>query len=66
MGDAGIEVVMIENNYKILSAPFLRNILLLTMLSLTMSFLIVAKKRANIKKGKLGMQPYATQASLEN
>ena len=64
MADAGIEAAMIANNYKILSGPFLQNILLLTMLSLTMSFLIVAKKLANIKKEKFGMLLYAMLASL--
>ena len=65
---AGVDTgeVMIPNNYKILNAKFLRSEPPLIMSFLTMSFLIVAKKRANIKKGKSGMLPYAMQVSSEN
>jgi hypothetical protein len=64
MADAGIEAAMIANNYKILSGPRLPNALPPTLLSLAMSFFIVAKKLANIKKEKFGMLLYAMLASL--
>ena len=66
MGGGDTVEITIVNNSKVLSGRCLQNAPLQTMLSLTMSFLIVAKKRVNIKKGKLGMQPYATQVSSEN